>query len=133
MTSLPQDSGKEKEVGWLAKVVFARYMASVFVAEKVGDLGRNRVAECHWWGLCTLPSNHVHPHDGSVVPDPPGTGYYWHVQGKQRTAQEPLKDHLHGIIYRASLQELFRKKETQWVQQAWRGGEGREGVGTTHC
>ena len=36
----------------------------MLIAKKVGDLGRNRVAEGHWRGLSTLPSNH--PHDGSM-------------------------------------------------------------------
>ena len=46
----------------------------MLIGKEVGDLGRNGVAECHWGGLCTLPSNH--PHDGHVGPALPGTGCY---------------------------------------------------------
>lgn len=49
---LPQDSGKENEVWWLGKVIFASYLASMFIAEKVEKLGRNGVAE--WMALVRL-------------------------------------------------------------------------------
>lgn len=49
---LPQDSGKENEVWWPRNVIFGSYLASLFTAEKVGDLGGNGVAE--WLSLVRL-------------------------------------------------------------------------------
>lgn len=80
----------------------------MLIAKKVRDLGRNRVAEGHWRGLSTLPSNH--PHDGSVGPALPGTGCYWCVQGKQKncpgtTEVSPARNYLLCLFTRAVWKE----------------------------
>lgn len=75
INGLPQDSGKENEVWWLGKVIFASYLASMFIAEKVEDLGRNGVAE--WMSLVRL----MQMAQKSCAT---GSGYYWAVQCRQK-------------------------------------------------